>query len=174
MLKGPYQCYCMSLSFVNISHIGYINPTHSSQNSFLCEILCLFTFCPCSVNVTESIWKCVTVIVKDPVKQKSESDLVMCIDVFPAKNRPSDKNFVLSLDIDRHLEWPVGLNVLCSRPLPWLMSGQWTWWLKQHWVVHHDLIWDDVMNTDTMLSFLVFLGLPQLIQRRNDGYIGRN
>ncbi len=31
--KGPYQCYYMSLCFVIISHIGYIN--HFPQNSFI-------------------------------------------------------------------------------------------------------------------------------------------
>ncbi len=28
----------MSLSFVNIGHVGYINPTHFSLDSFICEI----------------------------------------------------------------------------------------------------------------------------------------
>ncbi len=51
IIKGPYQCFYMSLSFVNI---GNINPTHFPQNSFICEILCLFRFCPYSINVTES------------------------------------------------------------------------------------------------------------------------
>ncbi len=47
------QCYYMLLSAVNISHTG-INPSHFSQNSFIHEILRLFTFCPYSVNVTEN------------------------------------------------------------------------------------------------------------------------
>ncbi len=38
----------------------YINPTHFSQNSFVNEILFLFTCCPYSINVTESTWKYVT------------------------------------------------------------------------------------------------------------------
>ncbi len=41
-LKGPYQCYYMLLSFVNISHIDYIKPTDCSQNSFICYILSRF------------------------------------------------------------------------------------------------------------------------------------
>ncbi len=57
----------MSLSFVNISHIGYINPTHLSKNSFFYEILCLFIFRAYSVNIAERTWKCVTVLVKKNV-----------------------------------------------------------------------------------------------------------
>ncbi len=38
-----------SLSFVNIGHIGEMNPMHFSH-----KILCLFTFCPYSINVTET------------------------------------------------------------------------------------------------------------------------
>ncbi len=34
-VKGPYQCSYMSLSAVNIGHIGYIKPAHFSQNSFI-------------------------------------------------------------------------------------------------------------------------------------------
>ncbi len=62
--KGPYHCYYMSLSIVNFGHKHYINPTHFFQNSFIYQILCLFTFCPYSINVTESAWKCVTMSVK--------------------------------------------------------------------------------------------------------------
>ncbi len=56
-VKGPNQCSYMSLSFVNIGHIGYTSPTHFSQSSFICEIIdiCLFKFCPCSVKVTENV-----------------------------------------------------------------------------------------------------------------------
>ncbi len=57
----------MSLSFVNISHIGYINPTLFSQNNVIYEIWCLFTSCPYSINVTESSWKCVTTLLKKNV-----------------------------------------------------------------------------------------------------------
>ncbi len=53
-VEGPSQCSYMSLSFAKIDHIGYINPAHFSQNSFIYEIWCLFTFCPYSVNITES------------------------------------------------------------------------------------------------------------------------
>ncbi len=55
-LKGPHQCYYMSLSFVNTGHVGYKNPKYFSQNSFICELSCLFTFCPYSINVTENTW----------------------------------------------------------------------------------------------------------------------
>ncbi len=54
----------MSLSVVNISHTGYTNPAHFSQKSFNYEIWCLFTFCPYSINVIESTWKCVTLVKK--------------------------------------------------------------------------------------------------------------
>ncbi len=36
--KGTRLCYCVSLSFVNTSHTGYINPVHFSQNRFISEI----------------------------------------------------------------------------------------------------------------------------------------
>ncbi len=36
--KRASQCSYMSLSFVNISHIGYINPAHFSQKSFIYEM----------------------------------------------------------------------------------------------------------------------------------------
>ncbi len=64
-LKGPYQCFYMSLSFVNIGHICYINPTHFSRNGFFHDISCLFTFCPDSINATSSTWKCVALIQKN-------------------------------------------------------------------------------------------------------------
>ncbi len=57
----------MSLSFVNVGLIGYINPTHFSQHSLVCEIRFLFTFCPYTINVTESSLKCVTPLVKKNV-----------------------------------------------------------------------------------------------------------
>ncbi len=41
----------MSLSFISIIHIGYINLMHFSQNGFIYEISCLFTFSLYSVNV---------------------------------------------------------------------------------------------------------------------------
>ncbi len=44
--KGLYQGYYMSLFFVNISHIGNTTLTRLSKNSFIYDILCLFTFCP--------------------------------------------------------------------------------------------------------------------------------
>ncbi len=50
VVKGSYRCYYLLLSFGNIGHTVYI----FSQNSFVCEILCLFTFRPYSINVTES------------------------------------------------------------------------------------------------------------------------
>ncbi len=40
----------MSLSFVNISHVGYINPTHFTQINFIYKILfvyILFIFNKC-------------------------------------------------------------------------------------------------------------------------------
>ncbi len=55
------------LSFVNIGHIGHINPTHFSQNSFIYEISCLVTFCPYSKDVIESTWKYVVMLVKENV-----------------------------------------------------------------------------------------------------------
>ncbi len=58
--KGPYQCDYMPLSFVNIAHIGYINPVHFPQSSFFYEILRLFTFCSFSINVIERTYKFVT------------------------------------------------------------------------------------------------------------------
>ncbi len=64
LFKRPYQYHYMSFSWVNIGHVGYINPTHFSQNGFNYEILCLFTFCPHSINISESTWKCVTTLVK--------------------------------------------------------------------------------------------------------------
>ncbi len=54
----------MSLSFLNINDASYINPTCFSQECFIYKILCSFTFCPYTINVTESSWKCVTVLVK--------------------------------------------------------------------------------------------------------------
>ncbi len=54
IFRGPCQRYYMSLSFANMGHIGYINPTSFSQYSFICEIPCLFTFCPCSISAAES------------------------------------------------------------------------------------------------------------------------
>ncbi len=62
--SAAHQCHYMLLSLVNIFHIGYINPAHFSPNRFICEFWCLFTFCPYLMNVTESIWKCVTMLVK--------------------------------------------------------------------------------------------------------------
>ncbi len=38
--KGPHRCYYMSLSFVNIGHVGYMNHIHFSPNTFIYEILC--------------------------------------------------------------------------------------------------------------------------------------
>ncbi len=63
----------LSLTFVNIVHIGYINPTHFSQkmHGFIYETSCLFTFCPYSINVTETTWKCVTTLVKKDVCVKN-------------------------------------------------------------------------------------------------------
>ncbi len=52
----------MASSFVNI---GYPNPAHSSQISFICEITCLFTFCQHSINFKESPWKCVMLVIKN-------------------------------------------------------------------------------------------------------------
>ncbi len=43
-------------------HIYDTNPMHFPQNSFLYDILCLFTFCPYWINVMESTWKCVTTV----------------------------------------------------------------------------------------------------------------
>ncbi len=63
-LKRPRQCNYMSLYFVNISHVGCINPMHFSQNSFTYEILCLLTFRPYSISVPVSSWKCVTMLVR--------------------------------------------------------------------------------------------------------------
>ncbi len=54
-IKGPYQCYHMLLSFVNIGHAF-------SRNTFIYEKSGLFTFCQYSVNVTQSAWKCVTIL----------------------------------------------------------------------------------------------------------------
>ncbi len=62
---GPHQCYYMSLFFVNISYIGYINPNHFYQNSFICEIWCLFTFSSYSLNITKNTWKCVMLVKKN-------------------------------------------------------------------------------------------------------------
>ncbi len=73
-LKEPYQCYF--LPFVIIGHIGYRNLAHFSQNIFISEILCLFTFCPYSINVTESTWKCVTMLVKRASVSKSFFTLI--------------------------------------------------------------------------------------------------
>ncbi len=53
-VKGPYRCYYMSLFIVSICHLGYVNPTHFSQRSFIYEISCLFIFCLYSINSTES------------------------------------------------------------------------------------------------------------------------
>ncbi len=66
-MKGPYQCYYMSLYFVIFDFTGYMNTTHFSQNSFINEILRLFTFCPYSKSITESTWKCVTTLVKKTI-----------------------------------------------------------------------------------------------------------
>ncbi len=55
----------MPLCIVKIDHIGYINPTHFSRISFVFDIFCLFTFCPYSINIIESTWKCVTVVKKN-------------------------------------------------------------------------------------------------------------
>ncbi len=63
LLKGPHQFYYMCLSSVNISHIGHIKSIHFPQKSFIYDIWCLFVFCPYSINVTESIGKCVTTLV---------------------------------------------------------------------------------------------------------------
>ncbi len=41
-----------------------INPVHFSQNGFICEILCLSTCRPRSINVAESTWECVTALAK--------------------------------------------------------------------------------------------------------------
>ncbi len=65
--REPSQCYYRSSSFVNIRHIGYINPAHFSQNGLICEKWCLFTFCPYLINVTERRWKCLTTLVKKNV-----------------------------------------------------------------------------------------------------------
>ncbi len=67
LLKGPYQCSYMSFSVVNTDHIGHINPAHFSPSNFIYEIWCFFTFCPYSINVTESSWKCVTTLLKKKV-----------------------------------------------------------------------------------------------------------
>ncbi len=48
-------CY-VSLSFVDIDNIGYINPRHFSQMNVIIEISRLLTFSLYSVNVTESTW----------------------------------------------------------------------------------------------------------------------
>ncbi len=37
-IKGPYQCYYISLFFVNNSHIGYPNPAHFCQDNIIYEI----------------------------------------------------------------------------------------------------------------------------------------
>ncbi len=63
-LKGASQRSYTPLSFINFGHIGDTNPAHFPQNSFIYAIWCLFTFCPYSINVTESSWKCVTTLVK--------------------------------------------------------------------------------------------------------------
>ncbi len=44
-LKDENQRSHTSSSFVDISHMGYINSAHFSQNSFIYEIWCLLTFC---------------------------------------------------------------------------------------------------------------------------------
>ncbi len=71
ILKGSYQCCCVSLLFVNIGHIGYINLTRFSQKSFIYEIQCLFTFCLYLINITESSWKCMTTLAKRKSVSKS-------------------------------------------------------------------------------------------------------
>ncbi len=59
-------CRC---PFFNIGRIGYINPTYFFSNSFIYETLCSSTVCPYAKNVTQSTWKCVTVLVKKNVCQ---------------------------------------------------------------------------------------------------------
>ncbi len=58
--EGSYRCYCVTFFVVNAGHISYVN-THFSPNSFIWDTL--FMFCPCSIKVTESTWKCVTMFV---------------------------------------------------------------------------------------------------------------
>ncbi len=69
------------LSFINIGHIGHINPDNFSQNSFIYEIRCLLTFYPYSVNLTESSWKCVTALVEKNI----------CVNILLHANIPARK-----------------------------------------------------------------------------------
>ncbi len=52
-VTGPYQCYYMSLSLVNISLIVYINHTHFTRNSFIYEISVCLHF----VNIQQMLHK---------------------------------------------------------------------------------------------------------------------
>ncbi len=64
LIKGPYRCYYKSLSFVSIGHTSYMNLIHFPQNSFIYEKHVCLHFCPYSVNITKSTWKCATKLFK--------------------------------------------------------------------------------------------------------------
>ncbi len=60
------------LHFVGLCQHGYRlqRPHPFSRNSFIYQIWCLFTFCPYSINITQSNWKCATTLVKKNVCDK--------------------------------------------------------------------------------------------------------
>ncbi len=68
VFHGPYHCYYMSMSFVNISLLGYINFTYFSLKSFIYKKMHLFIFCPCSINITISTWKYMILVYETRLK----------------------------------------------------------------------------------------------------------
>ncbi len=57
--------------------IGYINPVHFSPKYFYHDIFWLFTFCTYLMNISESTWKCVTMLAeKSGVSVKIPSALI--------------------------------------------------------------------------------------------------